>query len=119
MAVQIKLVINKEACAYNVTLRVETKQLATARVRMKTKEATNNISQQWTRDLLRGRMWYCIVMWIPLVVPIIVDLNMEAEVKLMKIAHGNMFKGVGHVYLQAKDAYLIIPNTNRSERIGR
>ena len=54
-------------------------------------------------------MWYCLVMWIPLVVPIIVDLNVEAEVKLTKIKHGNLFKDVGHVYSQAKDAHLIIP----------
>ena len=54
-------------------------------------------------------MWYCLVMWIPLVVPMIVDLNVEAEVKLTKIKHGNLFKDVGHVYSQAKDAHLIIP----------
>ena len=41
----------------------------------------------------------------------------NAETKLTKIKHGNLFKDVGHVYSQAKDAHLIIPiNINELEQ---
>ena len=55
-------------------------------------------------------------MWLPVIIPLTVELA-NAETKLTKIKHGNLFKDVGHVYSQAKDAHLIIPiNINELEQ---
>ena len=75
----------------------------------------NNVSVQETHkqhqstvDPHWGKMWMTPVMWLPLVVPLIVELA-NATTKLQKIEHGNLFKDIGHVYSQTKDAHLIIP----------
>ena len=63
-----------------------------------------------------GNMLEILIMWLPVIIPLTVELA-NAETKLTKIKHGNLFKDVGHVYSQAKDAHLIIPiNINELEQ---
>ena len=63
-----------------------------------------------------GNMLEILIMWLPVIIPLTIELA-NAETKLTKIKHGNLFKDVGHVYSQAKDAHLIIPiNINELEQ---